>query len=140
MTSFQQHFQNPADQSSQKPKYSNDVLSLSVVLQFAESAQKQSFEALCRVQPLVKSYRDKVEEVSQAMSQAESTLSKETEVPESYSAAYALVNESFAVHIGALDEWASSLANKDATSSEQAMTKVKSSGEQLEAALSKLSV
>lgn len=140
MTSFQQHFQSQSDQSSQRPKYSNDVLSLSVVLQFAESAQKQSFEALYRVQPLVKSYRDKVEEVSLAMAQAESSLSKETEVPATYTAAYALVNESFAVHLGALDEWTSTLINKDAPGSEQAMTKVKQSGEQLEAALSKLSV
>lgn len=139
MSSFQ-HFQNQADPKSQKPKFSNDGLSLSVILQFAESAKKQNFEALCRVQPLVKTYRDKVEEVSREMSKAESSLAEETEVPPTYTAAYAVVNESFAVHIGALDELASGLTNKDEPQSEQAMAKVKQSGAQLEAALSNLSV
>lgn len=139
MASFQ-HFHSQPGQNAQKPKFSNDGLSLSVILQFAETAKKQNFEALCRVQPLVKTYRDKVEEVSREMSKAESSLAEETEVPPTYAAAYAVVNESFAVHIGALDEWTSGLINKDESQSEQAMIKVKQSGGQLEAALSNLSV
>ncbi len=139
MASFQ-HFHSQPGQNAQKPKFSNDGLSLSVILQFAETAKKQNFEALCRVQPLVKTYRDKVEEVSSEMSKAESSLAEDTEVPPTYAAAYAVVNESFAVHIGALDEWTSGLTNKDESQSEQAMIKVKQSGGQLEAALSNLSV
>lgn len=139
MPSFQ-HFQRQAEQSPQRQKYSNDVLSLSVILQYAESAKKQNFDALCRVQPLVKSYRDKVDGVSKAMRQAESSLVGETDVPPSYTAAYALVEESFSTHIAALDEWASSLTNKNAPQSEQAMIKVQQSGERLETALQNLTV
>lgn len=139
MPSFQ-HFHSQAEQKSQKPKFSNDGLSLSVILQYAESAKKQNFEALCRVQPLIKTYRDKVKEVLLAMTQAESSLAQETEVPAAYAAAYASVSESFTLHLGALDEWTSGLTNKDEPQSEQAMAKVKQSGAQLEAALQKLSI
>ena len=139
MASFQ-HFHSQAGQNAQKPKFSNDGLSLSVILQFAETAKKQNFDALCRVQPLIKTYRDKVQEVSRSMAQAESSLSQETEVPATYAAAYAVVSESFTLHLGALDEWTNGLTNKDEPQSEQAMAKVKQSGEQLGAALSNLSV
>lgn len=139
MPSFQ-HFQNFADQKSQKSKFPNEVLSLSVVLQYAGTAKGQSFEALCRIHPLVKTYRDKVEETLQAMIQAGSALGEETEIPEAYSAAFALVKESFAVHLGALDGWMSALIQKNESHSDKSMASVKQSGEQLESALHRLSV
>ena len=66
MSSFQ-HFQNQAEQKSKRPKFHNEALSLSGLFQYAESAEKQSFQALCRLQPLVKAYRDKIAETSRAM-------------------------------------------------------------------------
>jgi hypothetical protein len=138
MPSFQ-HFQNQAAQKSPTSKFSNEVLSLSVVLQYAETAKKQSFEAVCRIQPLVKTYRDKVEETSQAMIHASSKLGEEVEIPAAYSAALALVKESFAVHLGALEEWMSALAQKNESHSEKAMANTRHSGEQLESVLHRLS-
>lgn len=139
MPSFQ-HFQNQAEQKSGKPKYSNDTLTLSVILQYAESAKKKSFEALCGVRPLVKAYRDKIQETSQAMAQAESTFEDETEIPEAYAAALALVKESFALHLKALDELMSGLAEKSEAQAAGAVAKVKQSGQQLETSLKQLSV
>jgi hypothetical protein len=139
MASFQ-HFQNQAEQKSRKPKFSVEALNLSGLLQYAESAKKQSFEALCRLQPLVKTYRDKIEETSQAMIQAESSLDGETEIPAAYTAALTLVKESFAVHLSSLEEWMSVLAQKRETQSEKAMAKVQQSGEQLEISLRGLSI
>lgn len=134
-----QHFQNPAEKS-QKSKYPNEVFSLSVVMQYAETARKQSFEALCRIQPLVKTYRDKVDETLQAMTKAGSALQEEVEVPDAYAAALALVKESFAVHLRALEDWMSAFAQKNESDSEKAMATVKQSGEQLESALNGLTV
>jgi hypothetical protein len=138
MPSFQ-HFQNQAAQKSPTSKFPNEVLSLSVVLQYAETAKKQSFEALCRIQPLVKTYRDKVDQTSQAMIQASSKLGEEVEVPAAYTAALSLVKESFAVHLAALEEWMSAFAQKNESHSEKAMATVQKSGEQLGSALDRLS-
>lgn len=134
-----QHFQNPAEKS-QKSKYPNEVFSLSVVMQYAETARKQSFDALCRIQPLVKTYRDKVQETSEAMSKAGSTLQEEVEVPDAYAAALSLVKESFTIHLRALEEWMNAFAQKNESDSEKAMASVKLSGAQLESALSGLTV
>jgi hypothetical protein len=139
MPSFQ-HFQNQAEQQSRKSKFPSEALSLSGLLQYVESAKKQSFEALCRLQPLVKTYRDKIEETSQAMIQAESSLDAETEIPVAYTAALTLVKESFQVHLGSLEEWMSVLTQKRESHSEEAMAKVKQSGEQLETSLKGLTV
>ena len=138
MPSFQ-HFQHQADQKSAKSKFPNEVLSLSVVLQYAETARKQSVEALCRVQPLVKTYRDKVQETSQALVQAGSKLEEEVEIPATYTATLTLVKESFAAHLGALEEWMSAFAQKDESLSGKAMSSVQQSGEQLASALNRLS-
>jgi hypothetical protein len=133
------HFQNQAEQQSQKSKFPNEVLSLSVVLQYAETAKKQNFEALCRIQPLVKTYRDKVEATSQAMLQAGSKLGEEVEIPAAYSANLNSVKESFAVHLEALEEWMKAFTQKNEPVAEKAMTNVQQSGEQLESALHRLS-
>lgn len=109
-----------------------------MILQYAETAKKQSFEALCRLHPLVKTYRDKVVETSEAMVQAESSLGDEA--PVAYLAALAQVKEGFTVHVGALDEWMSALAQKEEALSDQAMTKAKQSGAQLESALNGLTI
>lgn len=138
MASFQ-HFQQQAEKS-QKSKFPNEVLSLSVVLQYAETAKKQSFEALCRVQPLVKTYRDKIAQTSQAMDQAGSKLGEEVEIPAAYGAALALVKESFSGHLAALDAWTSALTQKDESQAERAMANAKESGQRLESALNDLSV
>ncbi len=138
MQSFH-NFQNPSGQTSPTPKLPNETLSLSVVLEYAETAKKQSFEALCRVQPLVKTYRDKVEQTSQSMLQASSKLGEELEIPAAYTAALTLVKESFAEHLAALEEWTNAFAQKNESHSEKAMTTVQKSGEQLEVALNRLS-
>jgi hypothetical protein len=135
-----QHFQNQAEQKSGKPKFSNEALNLSLILQYAESAKKQSFQAVCRLQPLVKAYRAKIEEASQAIGRAESSFEKDAEIPESYAAALSLVKESFAVHLASLDEWMSVLAEKTESSSLGAVAKAKQTGEQLATALEGLSV
>ena len=108
-------------------------------MQFAETAKKQSFQALCGLQPLVKTYRDKIEETSQAMIQTESSLD-EDEVPEAYAAALALVKESFADHLGALEELMAALTQKNESRAEAAMSKVKQSGDQLGNTLEGLSI
>ena len=120
--------------------FSNEALSLSGLLQYAESAQKQSFQAICRLQPLVKTYRDKIEETSKAMIQAESSLGGEGDVPPDYAAALSLVKESFTAHLGALGEWMTVLTQKQEANSEKAIVKVKQSGAQLEASLKGLTV
>lgn len=139
MSSFQ-HFQNQAEQKSNKPKFANTSLSLSVLLQYAESAQKQNFEALCRLQPLVKTHRDKVEETSQAMVQTESSLEGGEELPVAYTTALALVKDSFADYLGSLDEWMSVLVEKKESLSEKVLRQVKQSAEQLETSLKGLTV
>ena len=139
MPSFQ-HFQQQAGQKSAKPKFSNDTLNLSMILQYAESAKKQSFEALCRVQPLVKSYRDKIDETSKAMIAAESSLGGEADIPPDYAAAFSLVKEGFSGHLTALDAWMGVLMQKNESKAEDALVKVKQSGEQLEASLKGLEV
>ncbi len=138
MASFSHHFQ--AQQQSNKPKFATETLSLSVILQYAENAKKQSFEALCRLQPLVKSYRDKIAETSQAMLSAESSLGSEAEIPVEYAAALLLVKEGFATHLQALDEWMGALAQKDDPLSGKAIERTKQSGAQLESALSGLTI
>ena len=138
MASFSHHFQ--AQQQSNKPKFATETLSLSVILQYAENAKKQSFEALCRLQPLVKSYRDKIAETSQAMLSAESSLGSEAEIPVEYAAALLLVKEGFATHLQALDEWMGALAQKDDPLSGKAIERAKQSGAQLESALSGLTI
>ena len=90
MPSFQ-HFQNQSGRTPQKPTMANQDLSLSGVMQFAESARKLNFEAVCRVQPLVKSYRDKVQATSKAMLEAESALEGEAEIPASCAASLSLI-------------------------------------------------
>lgn len=130
MASFQ-YFQNQSAQSQS--------LSLSVILQYAENARKQSFEALCRMSPLVKSYRDKVEETMRAMVQADSTLAEEAEIPPVYTAAFTLVKESFKAHLGALDESLGVFAQGDESQSDKVMADVRQSGQQLESALNNLS-
>lgn len=139
MPSFQ-HFQNQAEQKSQKAKFANESLSLSTILEYAESAKKQNFEAVCRLQPLVKTYRDKIGDTLQAITQAESSLGQETEIPPAYAAALTLVKESFAVHIQALEEWLKSLTQKTEPQADRAVVEVKQSGEQLESALQGLSM
>jgi len=139
MPSFQ-HFQNQAEQKSKKPKFANEGLSLSELLQYAESAKKQSFEALCRLQPLVKTYRDKIQETSSAMRQVESSLDGEAEIPAAYAEALSLAKESFAAHLGALEEWMGVLTQKKESHSEPVMTKVKQSGKRLESSLKGLSI
>ena len=134
-----QHFQNSTEKS-QKSKYPNEVFSLSVVMQYAETARMQSFEALCRIQPLVKTYRDKVQEASQAMSKASLTLQEEVEIPDAYAAALSQVKESFTVHLKALEELMSAFSTKNESDSEKAMASVKQSGAQLESALNGLTV
>ncbi len=138
MASFQQ-FQHQAQLQSQKSTMPNDSLSLSVVLGYAETARKQSFEAFCRTHPLVKTYRDKVQQTSQAMSEAGSKLGEEVELPTAYSAALTAVKDSFALHLRALDDWLGAFAQKDEPSSLTAMASVKQSGEQLQAGLGQLS-
>lgn len=138
MPSFSHHFQFQAEQN--KPKFPNETLNLSLILQYAETARKQSLEALCRLHPLVKTYRDKVAETSKAMLDAESSLGAETEVPPTYTAALTLVKEGFAGHLLALDEWLSALTQKDDARAEKAMASTKQSGGQLEAALNGLSM
>ena len=138
MASFSHHFQ--AQQQSNRPKFATETLSLSVLLQYAENAKRQSFEALCRLQPLVKSYRDKIAETSQAMLSAESSLGSEAEIPVEYAAALLLVKEGFATHLQALDEWMGALAQKDDPLSGKAIERTKQSGAQLESALSGLTI
>ncbi len=137
MHSFQ-HFQNQSSQQSPTSGFPNEGLSLSVVLEYAGTAKKQSFEALCRIRPLVKTYRDKVEETSQAMTEAGSKLGEE--IPAAYTAALPLVKESFAVHLSALEEWMSAFAEKNESQSEKALATVQSSGEQLKSALNRLTL
>ena len=139
MPSFQ-HFQQHAGQKSAKPKFSNDTLNLSMILQYAESAKKQSFQALCRVQPLVKSYRDKIDETSKAMMAAESSLGGEADIPPDYAAALGQVKEGFAEHLAALDAWMGVLTLKNESKAEGALVKVKQSGERLESSLKGLEV
>lgn len=139
MPSFQ-HFQNQAEQKSNKSKFTNEGFSLSGLLQYAESAQKQSFESLCRLKPLVKTYKDKVEETSQAIIQAESSFQEEAEIPGTYTAALTLVKESFAKHLGALEVLMSVLTQKHEPDSEKAIADLKGSGVQLENALNGLRI
>ena len=135
-----QHLHNQAGQKSGKPNSSVEALNLSLLMQYADSAEKQSFEALCRIQPLVKAYRAKIEETSQAMGRAESSFAEQAEIPEAYAAALSLVKESFAVHIGSLDEWMTVLAEKKESDSSKAKSKVKQTGDQLATTLERLSV
>lgn len=135
MPNFSHHFQNQAKSEVSSSSLAPDALSLSTVLQYAESAQKQSFEALCRMQPLIKTYRDKVIQTSQAMSEASTSLGVETKVPPAFIAALALVQEGFSGHIEALDEWMRSLTQKGDARVEPLMAKVKDSGARLEQAL-----
>lgn len=139
MPSFQ-HLQNQAEQKSNKSKFSNEAFSLSGLMQYAESAKKQSFDALCHLQPLVKTYRDKIAETSQAMMQTESTLGDEAEIPEAYVEALTQVKESFKAHLGALDGWMSVLSQKKESDSDQAIAKVRQSGDRLAASLEGLTV
>lgn len=139
MSSFQQ-FQNQAEQKSKGPKFANTSLSLSVLLQYAESAQKQNFEALCRLQPLIKTHRDKVQETSQAMVQTGSSFEGESEIPAAYTAAYTLVKESFSTYLSSLDEWMGVLSQKNESQSKKALEKVKQSAEQLELSLQGLTI
>jgi hypothetical protein len=138
MPSFQ-YFQNQPDQKSQKSKFPNDSLSLSVVLQYAETARKQSFEAFCRTQPLVKTYREKVAETLQAMVQAGSKLGETVEIPAAYAAAFSLVKESFEAHLAALDDWISAVGQNNESQADTAMASARQSGHQLESALEGLS-
>lgn len=137
MASFQQ-FQHQAQLQSQKSTIPNDSLSLSVVLQYAETARKQNFEAFCRIQPLVKTYRDKVQQTSRAMTEAGARLGEEAEVPPAYTAALGQVRDSFEHHLRALDDWMDGFAQKDEPRSVAAMASVKQSGEQLQTRLSQL--
>lgn len=139
MASFQ-HFQSQAEQQSRKPKFSDEVLSLSGLLEYADSAKKQSFDAVWRLQPLVKTYRDKVQQTSQAVVQAESNFEKDAEIPQSYVASLALVKESFAVHLASLEDWISVLAQKRESDSDEAISRVRQSGQQLETSLKSLSI
>lgn len=138
MPSFQ-HFQNQSGRTPQKPTMANPDLSLSGVMQFAESARKLNFEAVCRVQPLVKSYRDKVQATSKAMLEAESALEGEAEIPASYAASLSLIKEGFSTHLGSLDEWMNALGQKREADADKAMAKVQESGRQLEDSLKGLS-
>lgn len=138
MPSFQ-HFQNQSGRTPQKPAMANQDLSLSGVMQFAESARKLNFEALCRVQPLVKSYRDKVQATSKAMLEAETALEGEADIPASYTASLSLIREGFTAHLGSLDEWMNALGQKREADADKAMAKVQQSGRQLEDSLQGLS-
>ena len=129
MPSFQ-HFQNQSGRTPQKPAMANQDLSLSGVMQFAESARKLNFEALCRVQPLVKSYRDKVQATSKAMLEAETALEGEADIPASYTASLSLIREGFTAHLGSLDEWMNALGQKREADADKAMAKVQQSGRQ----------
>ena len=117
----------------------NQDLSLSGVMQFAESARKLNFEAVCRVQPLVKSYRDKVQATSKAMLDAESALQGEAEIPASYAASLNQIKEGFTAHLGSLDEWMNALGQKREADADKAMARVQQSGRQLEDSLQGLS-
>ena len=139
MPSFQS-FQNQAEQKSNKPKFSAGAFSLSGLMDYAESAKKQNFEAVCRLQPLVKTYRSKVEETSVAMAQAESSFEGEGDIPEAYTSALGSIKESFAAHLGALEEWMNVLTQKRESDSEAAIAKVKQSGQELETSLLGLSI
>ena len=138
MASFQ-HFQNQSGRT-QKSAMPNQDLSLSSVMQYAESARKLNFEAVCRLQPLVKSYRDKVQATSKAMLEAETVLEGEAEIPAGYASSLSLVIEGFAAHLGSLDEWMSALSQKREADAEKAMAQVQQSGRQLENSLRGLSV
>ena len=139
MPSFQ-HFQNQAEQKANKPKFANEALSLSGLMQFADSAKKQSFEAVCRVLPLVKTYRQKIDETAQAIAQTESSLGDQADIPPDYSSALNQVKEGFSTHLGALDDWMDVLNQKDESRAESAKAKVKQSGERLQASLQGLTV
>lgn len=139
MPSFQ-HFQNQAEQKPSQSRVPSGTFSLSGLLEFTDSAKKQSFAALCNLTPLVKSYRDKIEEVSQAMIQTESSLGAEAEVPAGYGEALELVKESFRAHLASLDEWMSVLKDKRESQSDQAIKAVKQSGERLQGSLQGLTV
>jgi hypothetical protein len=139
MATFPHHFQNLAEQSN-KPKFPTETLSLSGLMQFVESAKKQSFEALCRLQPLVKTYRDKVMETSQAMRQVEASLGEGGEVPASYAASLAAVKDGFDQHLGALEQWTSAMGAKDEAGCDSAIAYTRQTGAQLEAALQLLSL
>ena len=117
----------------------NQDLSLSGVMQFAESARKLNFEAVCRVQPLVKTYRDKIQATSKAILEAESALEGEAEIPAGYAASLSLVKEGFKAHLGSLDEWMSALGQKREADADKAMVRVQQSGRQLEDSLQGLS-
>ena len=134
MPSFQ-HFQSQANKS----KSPSQDLSLSGVLEYAESARKMNFEALCRVQPLVKTYRDKIRQTSKAMIDAEAALEGEAEIPAGYAAGLSAVKEGFTAHLGSLDEWMNVLAQKREADSERAIAQVRQSGQQLEMSLQGLS-
>lgn len=139
MPSFQNFFPNQPGAKSQKPSFPNESLSLSVVLQYAETAKKQSLEAFCRTQPLVKAYREKVEGTLEAIVQTGSKLEEESEVPAAYAAGLSKVKETFKVHLAALDEWIRAFSQKNASQAEKAMAETQQSGRQLEAALQSLS-
>ena len=139
MASFH-HFQNQGGRTPQKSAIPNQDLTLSGVMQYTESARKLNFEAVCRLQPLVKTYRDKVQKTSQAMLQAESALEGEAEIPASYAAGLTQVKEGFTVHLGALDEWMTALGQKSEADADKALAKVQQSGKQLEESLQGLSV
>lgn len=139
MASFSHHFQNPTEQKTNRPVFASETLSLSTLLQYAENAKKQNFEALCRLQPLVKSYRDKLAETSQAMVEAESALGNETQIPATYGSALSLVKQGFSQHLEALDMWMGALARKESSQTEQAMAEAKQTGAELESALQALS-
>lgn len=117
----------------------NDSLSLSVVLQYAETAKKQSFEAFCRTSPLVKTYRDKVQQTAKAMDEAGAKLGEEAEIPAAYSAALSGVKEGFALHLRALDGLLEAFAQKDEAGAGTALASVKQSGEGLQSVLNQLS-
>ena len=108
-------------------------------MQFAESARKLNFEAVCRVQPLVKTYRDKIQATSKAILEAESALEGEAEIPAGYAASLSLVKEGFKAHLGSLDEWMSALGQKREADADKAMVRVQQSGRQLEDSLQGLS-
>ena len=140
MTSFHHFHQNQAQQKANKSKFATDSFSLSGLLQYAETAKKSSFEALCHLQPLVKTYRDKVMATSQAMIQAESSLGGDAEIPADYAAALNLVKESFKTHLDSLEEWMTALTQKNEPHSDKAIGSVQQSGKQLEKALEGLKV
>lgn len=109
-------------------------------MEYAGTAKKQGFEALCRLQPLVKTYQDSIKKASQAMREAESALGEEAEIPPDYAAALIQVKGSFAKHLKALDQWMKVLAEKNEAHSDNAMADVKQTGKELETALEGLSV